>query len=123
MFTWPVTAAPIILVTRTPAGLDRYGNNSYAETRTTVYGCIILPTFIDKDIYAPQGDVASGRFKMLAPPTVNLNAVDGVETLSGQTFEIEGQVKLWPDFAGNIHHVEVYMRETSIVGNRNVAPT
>ncbi|WP_431881573.1 phage head completion protein [Micromonospora chalcea] len=91
---------------------DGYGNEApdWANpTRVDVTGCRLQP--IPAEDYVLDREAVTTRWRLFAPPGIDLRATDRVEH-NGAVYDVDGDPQRWPSPTGRLNHVEALLRRT-----------
>lgn len=107
-----IWADTVVLVSREVSGRDKYGNDTYTETRTTIAGCSWQP--IDTSERHDTGrDQVLAHYRVYVPylmgPT-EVTAIDAVE-YSDVIAEIHGDPQFQRSASGLLDHTVLPLRE------------
>jgi hypothetical protein len=79
----------LTLITRSPAGRDADGNQTYTSTETDVAGCPVWPRSSSERVQG-QDTVIDGLTTVL-PVGTDVSAIDAIRLTGGETYEVDGQ--------------------------------
>jgi hypothetical protein len=97
--------------TRTNRGGDEVPDWSQSPDRLTITRVSVQPN-TQGEAATVESNVRTERWRVLSEPGTapDVHAQDRVE-FHGQTFDVDGDVAMWPDpFSGYTHHVEFAIR-------------
>lgn len=103
------TITAVLVAYGTP---DKLGVEQHIETQVTLTGVSFQPLTTIETL----GDIdqVTSHWKLFAPCTVDLSAIDRVITpWDGLSYEVDGDPMPWVDFLGNVSHQEVLFRRAT----------
>lgn len=110
--TSPIGHQTVTAVLVTYGARDKLGVEAKVETQTTISNCSFQPLTTVETL----GDVdeVTSHWKLFAPATVDLTAIDRVITpWDGLSYEVDGDPLVRSDFFGRVSHQEVLLRRAT----------
>lgn len=110
--TLPIGNQTVLAVVISYGPPDELGVPTETEAQTPISNCSFQPLVTIETL----GDVdeVTSHWKLYAPATVNLRAVDAIVTpWDGLRYEVDGDPQTWTDMFGRISHQEVILRRAT----------
>jgi hypothetical protein len=110
--TFPVGNQTVTAVSVTFGPPDQLGLAQRIETLIPIPACSFQP--IDTSEILGDIDVVTSRWRLYAPASVNLKAVDAIITpWDGLRYDVLGNPMVWTDLFGRVSHQEVILRRAT----------
>jgi head-tail adaptor len=102
----------VIGIVRAPLVTDGKGNTirNWSAATTTMAAAWVLPDNSNENTL--NQDRIVSRWKVLVEPSADIAATDRV-THDGNTFQVDGEIQMWPDRNGVDHHYEGYLKRVT----------
>jgi len=95
----------VTVVKRTVSGQDSYGNDTYTETKTDIYPCVVQTSGSVETVQFT--DQVSDSLTMFLPYGTDITAIDAVEYL-GIRYEMQGDPSVWQSpFSGRTSPIQI----------------